>query len=74
MIVKTQNVKLSSFRLEISGVQPQSIVVGMVKIVCCQLHQMRTEQGMPPQEAWNFSGFPTRRISGQLVQQAQVFM
>jgi hypothetical protein len=26
-------------------------IVGRVKIVCCQLHQMSTEQDMPPQEA-----------------------
>jgi hypothetical protein len=52
----------------------KSIVVGRVKIVCCQLHQMRTQQGMPPQEDWSFSGFPKRRTSGQLVQQAQVLV
>jgi hypothetical protein len=69
MIVTTQKVvKLPSFRLENSGVQRKGIVVGRVKIVGCQLRQMSTEQGMPPQEARNFSGFPKRRTSGQLVQ------
>jgi hypothetical protein len=43
-----------------------------VKIVCCQLHQMSTELGMPAQEAWNFSGFSTRGISRELVQQEQL--
>jgi hypothetical protein len=52
MTVKTQKVvKLPSFRLEIPGVQLKGIVIGRVKIVCCHLHQMSTEQGMPPQEA-----------------------
>jgi hypothetical protein len=63
MIVKTKKVvKLYSFRLEISGIQQKGAVVGRMKIVCCQLHPMSTEQGMPPQEAWNFSGFLMHRI------------
>jgi hypothetical protein len=75
MIVKTQKViKVSSLRLNISGVQRKGIVVGKMKIICCQLHQMSTEQDMPPQEAWNFSGFSTRKISGEAVQQANVFI
>jgi hypothetical protein len=65
MIVKKQKVvKLFSFRLEILGVQRKGIVVGRVKIGCYQLHQMSTEQGISPQEAWNFSRFHTRRITG----------
>jgi hypothetical protein len=44
LIFKTQKgVKLSSFRLEISGVQRNSIVVGRVRIVCCQVERMYTE-------------------------------
>jgi hypothetical protein len=52
MIVKTQKaVKLPLFRLKISGVHQNGIVVGRVKIVCCQLHQLSAEQSMAPMEA-----------------------
>jgi hypothetical protein len=75
MTVNTQKVvKLSSIRLENSGVQRKGIVEDRVKAVCCQLRQMSAEQGMSPQEARNVSGLQTRRISGELVQQAQVFV
>jgi hypothetical protein len=58
-------VQVYSFRLESSGVQQESTVVGREKYytlrrrtgLCCLLHQISIEQDKPLKEDGRFSGF-----------------